>query len=49
LKPLIKIRQFWHQFMLGYHKSIMEGCLDETLKSKIKSKMEYHRVRVAEE
>ncbi|WP_168413107.1 hypothetical protein [Bacillus salacetis] len=49
MKPLSKVRHFWHQFMLGYHNSVLEGCLDQTLKTKIKSKIEYHRLRMVED
>ncbi|MGF2618006.1 hypothetical protein ACQUWN_20700 [Rossellomorea aquimaris] len=46
MKTLTKIRSFWHNFLLGYNKTILEGCLDEEMKVKIKNKIEYHRLKV---
>ncbi|WP_421381917.1 hypothetical protein ACOJQI_21390 [Bacillus salacetis] len=49
MKTLTKIRRMWHNFMLGYNRTILEGCLDEEFKTKIRSKIEYHRYKMIEE
>jgi hypothetical protein len=41
-----KIRTFWHNFMLGYNQTILEGCLDEELKEKIRNKIDHHRLKL---
>ncbi|WP_156791439.1 hypothetical protein [Bacillus sp. SG-1] len=49
MKSFVKLRLFWHQFMLGYNKAILEGCLDEGIKAKIKNKIEYHRFNLIQD
>ncbi|MGD6968607.1 hypothetical protein ACQCVP_19485 [Rossellomorea vietnamensis] len=46
MKTLASLRRYWHNFMVGYNKTILEGCLDKDLRTKIRSKIEYHRLKV---
>ncbi|WP_409252167.1 hypothetical protein V1502_19045 [Bacillus sp. SCS-153A] len=49
MKMLTRIHTFWHNFMLGYNRTLLEGCLDEDLKKKIMNKIDYHRLKVIDE
>ena len=39
---IIASKMKWHQVMVGYYLLLDEGCLDATIKEKLRKKIMYH-------
>lgn len=38
--------KYWHSFWLGFNETILEDCMCESVRSKIFSKIGYHRSKL---
>jgi hypothetical protein len=45
-KLLKKLKRQWHKLFYLINRRLYEDCLDEKEKAKIKSKMEYHKLKM---
>ncbi|OIK08469.1 hypothetical protein [Bacillus sp. MUM 13] len=38
----------WHLYLKSYNETLLEGCLDERFRTKLKKKIQYHHERYME-
>ncbi|MGX6443511.1 hypothetical protein ACWM35_09860 [Neobacillus sp. K501] len=42
----LKLKKFWHSFRMNYFQILYNDCLDQTIKQKLKKKMEFHQKKL---
>jgi hypothetical protein len=43
-----KVALFWHSLSTNYYSTILEDCLCDEMKTKIKAKRDYHSAKIKE-